>query len=92
MTFPDWVRHVFDHPVTDPAWHWDIDVDTSEPPASKSVEYQTELFQSPVRALAAYSDAQINQGLWYLVSNSCSDYMFALIEPGVAWDERRRRD
>jgi hypothetical protein len=25
ISLTDWIAHVFDHPVTDPAWHWDID-------------------------------------------------------------------
>jgi hypothetical protein len=24
LSFEDWITSVFDHPVTDPAWHWDI--------------------------------------------------------------------
>jgi hypothetical protein len=40
--------------------------------------------------LARFSDAQLNQGLWYLVSNSCSDHMFSLIEPAVPMPIRLR--
>lgn len=88
--FDDWLRQVFDHPVADPAWHWDVEADTAEPAPPDCVAYLTRLFEEPESALAPYSDAQINQGLWYLVDASCSNYAFSLIEPEVAWPQRRR--
>ena len=88
-TFPEWVRHIFDHPVGKPEWYWAPDADTDEPPAQTSVTYLTQLFTDPEPLLAPYTDAQLNQGLWYLVSNACSNYMFTLLEPEVAWPERR---
>ena len=88
-TYLDWVRHVFDHPVTNPAWHWDLNADTSEPSPPECVAHLTRLFEEP-DILSPYSDAQVNQGFWYLVDNSCSSYMFSLVEPGVAWPERQQ--
>jgi hypothetical protein len=88
-TFHEWVRHIFDHPVSNPEWYWAPDADTAEPPAHTSVAYLTQLFTDPAPILAPYSDAQLNQGLWYLVSNSCSNYMFTLLEPEVAWPARK---
>jgi hypothetical protein len=89
-TSSDWVGRVFDHPVMDHAWHWDIGADTSEPAASDCVAHLTRLFDEPELALAPYSDAQIGQGLWYLVDNSCPNYMFSLIEPEVVWPRRQQ--
>ena len=88
-TFPEWVRHIFDHPVSKPEWYWAPDADTAEPPPQISVAYLTQPFTDPEPILAPYTDAQLNQGLWYLVSNSCSNYMFSLLQPEVAWLERR---
>ncbi|MFN0016765.1 MAG: hypothetical protein ACKVP0_00815 [Pirellulaceae bacterium] len=88
-TYLDWIRHVFDHPISNPAWHWDLKADTTEPPPPESVAYLTRLFEEP-EILATYSDPQVNQGFWYLVDNSCSSYMFSLIELGVSWPERQR--
>lgn len=87
-TYLAWIRHVFDHPVTDPAWYWNLEADTSEPAPPACVAYLTRLFEEP-DILTPYSDAQVNQGFWYLVSNTGSNYMFSLIEPGVAWPERQ---
>lgn len=88
-SFAAWVRAVFDHPITNPAWYWNVDADTSEPPAELCVQYLTQLFLDPESALATYSDAQLNRGFWYLVDNGCSNHMFSLIEPEVAWEARR---
>jgi len=87
--YQTWLQQVFDHAVTDPAWHWDSEADIGEPPPSECVVYLTRLFEQP-EILTPYSDAQVNQGFWYLVSNACSSYMFSLIELGVAWQERQR--
>ena len=95
MSIPDetayksWVRRVFDHPVTDPAWYWDLAADTAEPEPFECVVFLTQLFEKP-EILSAYTDAQVNQGIRYLVSNGCSEYMFRLIEPEVEWQWRQK--
>lgn len=92
LSFDDWLRYVFDHPVSEstPEWYWEIDRDywdsTTEP--NITVAYLSSLFENPVASLAAYTDAQINQGLWYLVSNACSSHMFALTDGRVPRQDR----
>lgn len=88
-TFSEWVGHIFDHPVSNPEWYWASDADTAEPPAQTSVAYLTQLFTDPETILAPYTDAQLNQGLWFLASNACSNYMFTFLEPEVAWPARQ---
>ncbi len=90
ISFADWLRQVFDHPVADPAWYWDLESDFPMPAPPECVAYLTRLFEEPEFVLAPYSDAQLNQGLWYLVSNCCSNHMLSLVEPEVAWLQRRR--
>lgn len=80
--YEKWVRQVFDHPVTDPAWHWDIGADVAQPVREESVSHLTRLFEHP-EILSVYSDAQLNQAFWYLVDSGCSDYMWCLVEPPV---------
>jgi hypothetical protein len=50
----------------------------------------TRLFEHPVDSLAPYSDAQINQGLWFMISNACSSHMFALASDAVPLTDRLR--
>ncbi len=83
LSFEDWVAHVFDHDVRQPQWYFDLDASFWDAPASLSLEYMTRLFRDPARHLASYTDAQLNQGFWYLVSNAGSNHMFALTDPSA---------
>lgn len=82
-TFEAWLAHCFNHPVSDPAWHCDIDAPMCEPSPANAVEYLTRLFTKPLTFVGHFSDEQLNQGLWYLVSPSSSDTMFCLVDASV---------
>ena len=78
-----WIEYVFDHPVTDPAWHWAPDAPEWEGPPAQVATHIAETFEESGRLLARFSDEQLNQGFWFLVSNSCSEFMYALVDPEV---------
>ncbi len=86
----DWITHVFDHPVSEPAWHWESDAPEWESKAERDANFIAETFERSGELLKSFSDAQLNQGFWYLVSNSCSEFMYSLVEPKVALTLRRR--
>jgi hypothetical protein len=88
--FEDWLRHVFDHPVTDPEWYFDLDADWWAGPASITAEYLARCFENADTLLHSFSDAQLRQGLWYLADVSCSDHMFARTDPEVPQPLRQR--
>ena len=92
LTFEEWVRFVFDHPVDESKleWYWDMEAEWWDGPAALTVQYLTQAFENPVTVFEPYSDSQLNQGLWYLVSNACSNHMFALMDVSVPWLERRK--
>jgi hypothetical protein len=93
LTFEQWLRHVFDHPVPtgqELEWHWDNDRDWWEEDGPETLHFMTRAFENAAQALEPYSDAQLNQGLWFLASNACSSHMFALMNESVPWEERRR--
>ena len=92
LSFEQWVEHIFDHPVEDPAWHWDIDSDyyNYEENVHLTVEYLAQLFESPLNSIKPYTDAQINQALWYLIGSSASSYMFTLFEASIPLKLRRQ--
>lgn len=90
LSFEEWVKHVFDHEVRDPQWYFDVDAPFWAGAPALSIAHMTRLFTDPTTALAAFDDAQLNQGFWYLVSNAGSDHMFALMDASVALAERRR--
>jgi hypothetical protein len=92
LTFEEWLDHVFDHAVSDlnNAWYWDIDRDWWEEDSAATLECMTRLFEHAAELLQPYSDAQLNQGLWFLASNACSSHMFALMNESLLWSARRR--
>jgi hypothetical protein len=92
LTFEEWVIFVFDHPIdcSRLEWYWDIDADWWDGPAALTVEYLTRAFENTVSVFEPYDDDQLNQGLWYLASNACSNHMFALMDASVPWTERQR--
>src|SRR5215207_1695413 len=94
LTFEQWVIHVFDHPVDHlmPEWYWDIDGDywDAQQMPNETVDYITRAFEQIESVAKPYTDAQLNQGLWYIASNGLSDYMFALMDGRVPLERRLR--
>jgi hypothetical protein len=94
LTFEEWLNYVFDHPAGDlsNAWYWDTDRDWWDEDAhpAQTVQFLTRAFDNAAAVLKPYSDAQLNQGLWFLVSNACSNHMFALMDESVPWPARER--
>ena len=93
LTFEEWLRYVFDHPV-DPAkleWYWDMDREdwNEDEHAEDAVRFLTQAFEHAATVFQPYSDAQLNQGLWFIASNACSNHMFALMNVSVPWPARQ---
>lgn len=89
-SFETWVAHIFDHPVTEPAWHWDLDADEwnfSDDP-DQALEYVQRLFEDIAVQAVPYTDEQLNQGLWYLINNSCSNYSMLLQDARLPQTQR----
>jgi hypothetical protein len=90
LPFEEWLEFIFDHPVGNPQWHFDLEAPFWDAPAEITVDYITKFFENPNPFLKDYSDGQLNQGFWYLVSNGCSNMMFALSELSVPLAQRLR--
>lgn len=86
----DWISHVFDHPVVDPAWHWSLDAPTWNGSPEQIATSIADTFENSGDLLTRFTDAQLNQGFSYLLSNVCSDFMYALVEPEVPLATRLR--
>lgn len=89
-TFEQWVDGIFDHPVTEPAWFWDLDADTCEEDDETNVEYLARLFTDSHRVLRRFDDARVGQGLNMIVSSSCSNHAYSVVGGHAAWPARRR--
>ena len=90
ITFEEWVVHIFDHPVTDPAWYWDMEAEWWSSSSEEQVRYMTQLFENAGAVLVLYSDAQVNQGLWYMDSSASGDYMRVLEYASVPINDRKQ--
>jgi hypothetical protein len=95
VSFEAWVSHVFDHPVLDPQWWWQVSAsarpqswDEGADPA-RTLSYLTRLFRAPQILIPRFTRAQINQGLTYLFDPSCSDHMHVLAVASLPWPDRR---
>lgn len=90
LSFEEWVVHIFDHPVTNPAWHFDPNSAWWYSSEEESISYLTQLFENNGAILAPYSDAQLNQGLWYLVGIHSGDYLRVIRDNSVPLADRIR--
>lgn len=92
LTFEEWLIYVFDRPVDDSRleWYWDSGADWWHGSNTQIIDFVTRAFENAEVLFEPYSDAQLKQGLWFIASNGCSDYMFALLDPGVPWSARQR--
>jgi hypothetical protein len=74
LSYEDWIEHAFSHEVRRHGnpWFFDDDPPWWHPTPAVAVAYLTRLFFSSEASLAFFSDAQIAQGLTYLVSTSAS--------------------
>jgi hypothetical protein len=79
----DWIAHVFDHPVTKQEWHWVDDAPQWEDGPGRIALFIAEAFERSGALFAPFSDEQLDQGFWYLVDNSCSEFMYSLVDQSV---------
>ena len=74
-TLEEWVRFVFDHPVTEIAWHFDAEAAYLALPPERVACLIAETFERSGELLQPFTDAQLNQGFWFLVYSGNSSYM-----------------
>jgi hypothetical protein len=92
LTFEEWLIYVFDRPVDDSRleWYWNAEANWWHGSNTQIIQFVTRAFENAKTLLEPYSDPQLKQGLWFIASNGCSDYMFALLDPAVPWSARQR--
>ncbi len=81
--YQEWLTHVFDHPVLEEEWYWNISAAEFEGTGTEIVELMEWTFRHSGTDLLRFTDAQVNQALWYLTDSSCSDFGGHLIFPAV---------
>ena len=87
LSFDEWVAYVFDNP---PDYRWfDLLADWGNCPPAVLVTYLTRLFEQAGDLLAPFSNAQLNQSLWFLIGSG-ADAMQVLFDEDVPWPARER--
>lgn len=89
MSFDEWVARVFAHDAIEPAWWWNENTDWDILQPVLALDYLTRLFEKSGHLLRSYSDAQVNQGLSFLIGTE-SDHLRCLMDPNVSWSIRLR--
>ena len=83
--FDRWLASVFDRPVVEPGWWFDSDSDAPEVlGATDAVAFMAQLCEHADHRLAPYSDAQVSQGLWYIIGSGASEWALAAVDGGVS--------
>ncbi len=85
-----WIAHVFDHPVEEEAWYFDYPIVCWENRPEEIAQLIAETFERSEELLARFSDAQLGQGLSFLVSNLWCEYMITLNNLSVPLELRCR--
>lgn len=83
-TFEGWVKWVFGHPFGK------LSERTPQPTSQQALAYMTMLFEQPQLVLNDYSDAQLNQGFWFLASNANSRHFYAFTDLRLPKADRLR--
>ncbi len=86
--YQEWLAYLFEHPVTEPEWYFEVDAPVFEASETEIVALMEATFRRSAQDLALYSDAQVDQGLWYLLS-STFDHGYALRSDAVPLELRR---
>lgn len=81
--YQEWLRYLFDRPVTPNGWFFDTEFSEFEAQESEIVSLFTFTMHHCGSDLLIYSDAQVRYGLDYIFSNSCSNTVFALMSEAV---------
>jgi hypothetical protein len=95
LPFEEWVAYVFDHPAEEENWWWSRP--GLEAPVwwndaanrARTLSHLTRLFSKPGILLPRFSRVQIDRGFNFLVSNACSNHIFALRDTELPWADRR---
>jgi hypothetical protein len=73
--YAQWLSYWFDHPEDDPKWYIDSDAPDFEATDEEIVALLSLTFQRSGTDLLRFSDAQVENGLWFVADNSVCMYI-----------------
>ncbi len=89
----EWITYIFDHPVAGDvreAWYWSDDAPVWQGAPDEIPLLIAETFERADQLLTPFSDAQIDQGFWFLIGFSPPDFMDTLVDPQIPLVARLR--
>ncbi|HYG21453.1 MAG TPA: hypothetical protein VEH04_01640 [Verrucomicrobiae bacterium] len=86
--YQEWIRYVFDHPVSDRPWYFNINAPVFEATQADYAQLICETFVRSGQDLREFTDAQVNQGIWFLASPSGSDFIFSLRDGDISVSQK----
>ncbi len=86
--YKEWLQYVFGHSVTYPEWYFDLNAPSFEATQADYAQLIRETFERSGEDLAEFTDAQVNQGVWFLASPAGSDFMVSLRDGEAATSEK----
>lgn len=88
--YDQWIDHVFNHRVEDPAWYFNVDEPLFEVSDRELVALFTRTMLKCGVDLLPFDNAQIDLGLNYIFDNSCSNYSFQLRDSNLPIRDKAR--
>ena len=90
----EWITHVFDHPVAGDirdSWYWAEDAPEWEGARADIPALIAQTFEHSGELLARFSNAELDQGFWFLVGDSSpAKFMLALVDSKIPLTTRLR--
>jgi hypothetical protein len=89
--YQEWLKYVFDHEDRGhllPQWYRDDDAPSFEASDDEIVDLISQTFRNAGKDLTKYTDAQVDQGIWYFVSESGAGFLRSLKSPEVPLEKR----
>jgi hypothetical protein len=90
LNLQKWIAHVFDHPVTEPVWYWSDDPGVWEDQPEHILSLVADTFEQSGELLSRFSDAQIDQGFWFLWAGPNNAFTEAFLDNDVPIASRLR--
>jgi hypothetical protein len=75
LSFDKWIDYIFNREVTTPEWYWDKNFAPMKINSNIAILFLVKLFSESASILKRFSNAQVNQGIWYILTPGASGYI-----------------
>jgi hypothetical protein len=86
----EWITYILDHPVADPEWYRSEDAPEWQGAPEDALTLIAETFEHGGELIARFTDAQLNQGFWFLVGDLGPRFKDTLVDSQIPLAMRLR--